>query len=150
MTAPPGSRPVDDGRVSFQPMAGQDDPTYDLDALAAGMRADSSDVTIFFQVLGAKLGAAMPAEVKLQRESSLFKKEHPIRKITVAAGDDTFEAEYRNGQVHCRHGHAVRGIVLRTDEPGFDDWLQSLTKALAALAQSSAAARSALLSLVNP
>jgi len=131
-------------------MAGQDDPPDDLDALAAGMRADSSDVTVFFQVLGAKLAAAMPEEVKLQREAGLFKKEHPIRKIIVDAGDDVFEAEYRNGQVHCRHRHAVRGIVLRTDEPGFDDWLQSLTKALAALAQSSAAARSALLSLVNP
>jgi len=78
--------------------------------------------------------------VELEREGGLFKKDHPIKKIVVRAGDDVFEAELRHGAVSCRHAHAVRGITLRSEETGFEQWLRALVGALASQAQSSAQA----------
>ncbi|MDQ2960948.1 MAG: hypothetical protein M3R48_07865 [Candidatus Dormibacteraeota bacterium] len=121
----------------------------DLDAVAASIRADSSDIGIFFQVLGAKLHDSMPGAVELEREGGLFKKEHPIKRIVVHAGDDIFEAEMRHGAIACRHSHAVRGITLRSEEPGLDQWLRALVGVLAVQAQSNAQASAALRSLVT-
>ena len=86
----------------------------DLDTLAASLRLDASDIGVFFQVLATRLNDSMPGIVTLARESGMFKKEHPVKKITVAAGDDLFEAELRGGAVVARHAHAVRGITLRS------------------------------------
>jgi len=121
----------------------------DLDALTASLRADASDIGVFFQVLGGKLVDTMPGAVELEREGGLFKKDHPIKRIVVHAGDDLFEAELRHGAVMCRHAHAVRGITLRSEETGLDQWLRTLVGALAGQAQSSAQASAALRSLVT-
>ncbi len=121
----------------------------DLDALAASLRADASDTGVFFQVLAAKLLDAMPGEVDVEREGGLFKKDHHAKRIVVRAGDDVFEAELRRGAVACRHAHAVRGITLRSEELGLDQWLRALVGVLAARAQDSAAATAALRSLVT-
>src|ERR1035437_29604 len=65
----------------------------DLDALAASLRLDASDIGVFFQVLATRLNDAMPGIVTLAREGGLFKKDHPVKKITVRAGGDVLEAE---------------------------------------------------------
>lgn len=124
-------------------------PDPDLDVLAASLRADASDIGVFFQVLGGKLFASMPGGVELERDGGLFKKDHPIKRIVVHAGDDLFEAELRHGAVNCRHAHAVRGITLRSEELGLEAWLRALLGALAGQAQSSAQATAALRSLVT-
>ncbi len=121
----------------------------DLDALAASLRADASDIGVFFQVLAAKLSDAMPATVDLEREGGLFKKDHPVKKIIVRAGDDVFDAELRHGSVAARHAHAVRGITLRSEELDFQAWLRALLGVLQSRAQSSAEASVALRSLVT-
>ncbi|MGH7721823.1 MAG: hypothetical protein ACRENL_03165 [Candidatus Dormibacteria bacterium] len=121
----------------------------DLDSLAASLRADASDIGVFFQVLGGKLADSMPGAVELDREGGLFKKDHPIRKIVVRAGDDVFEAQLRDGAISCRHAHAVRGITLRSEETGLDSWLRALLGVLAGQAQNSAQASAALRSLVT-
>ncbi|MBJ7609191.1 MAG: hypothetical protein JF887_07130 [Candidatus Dormibacteraeota bacterium] len=121
----------------------------DLDALAASLRADASDIGVFFQVLAAKLSDAMPGAVDLEREGGLFKKDHPVKKISLRAGDDVFEAELRHGAVASRHAHAVRGITLRSEELDFQAWLRALLGVLQSRAQSSAEASAALRSLVT-
>src|SRR4029077_21006682 len=118
-------------------------PETDLDAIAASLRSDSSDITVFFQVLGAKLAESMPGSVKLEREGGMFKKQHPIKRITVTAGEDVFEAALDVGTIACRHSHAVRGITLRSEELALDAWLRALVGALAVQAQSSAQASAA-------
>jgi hypothetical protein len=120
----------------------------DLDVLAASLRADASDIGVFFQVLGGKLLASMPGAVELEREGGLFKKVHPIKRIVVRAGDDRFEAELQSGAVSCRHAHAVRGFAL-SEETGVDQWLRALVGVLASQAQSSAQATAVLRSLVT-
>jgi hypothetical protein len=121
----------------------------DLDALAASLRADASDIGVFFQVLAARLNDSMPGGVTLEREGGLFKKDHPVKKITVRAGDDVFEAEFRGGAVAARHAHAVRGITLRSEELDFQGWLRALLGVLQTRAQSSAEASAALRGLVT-
>ena len=124
-------------------------PELDLDTIAASLHADAADIGIFFQVLCTKLLATMPGSVEVQREGGLFKKNPGARKIVVRAGDDVFEAELKQGTVGCRHQHAVRGIVLHSDELGFDAWLSELVNALGRHAQVSSAASAALRSLVT-
>lgn len=149
--APSTRRPGGRSRASVHSRSDVSDltpPGQDLDALAASLRADAGDLNVFFQVLGGKLADSMPGAVELEREGGLFKKQHPVKKITIRAGGDVFEAELKHGSVDCRHAHAVRGIILRSDVVALDVWLRSLVGVLAQQARSSAAASQALRSLV--
>jgi hypothetical protein len=119
-------------------------PEPDLDTVAASLHLDAADINVYFQVFGAKLLATVPGMVEVQREGGLFKKEHPIRKLTVRAGEDVFEAALSRGTVVCRHAHAVRGIVLRSEEPSFDEWRRALIQVLTTHAQISSQAADAL------
>ncbi len=121
----------------------------DLDALAASMRLDASDIGVFFQVLATRLNDSMPGIVTLDREGGLFKKDHPVKKVTVRAGEDVFEAEFRGGTVLAKHAHAVRGITLRSEELDFQAWLRALLGVLQTRAQSNAEASAALRALVT-
>jgi hypothetical protein len=124
-------------------------PDPDLDTVTASLHLDAADIAVFFQVFCSKLLAAVPGSVEVQREGGLFKKEHPIRKITVRAGEDLFEAELSRGAVACRHAHAVRGIVLRSEDLGFEAWRQSLVQVLGSQARVSAEALAGLRSEVT-
>jgi hypothetical protein len=124
-------------------------PDPDLDSVAASLHLDAADLGVFFQVFSSKLLATVPGMVEVQREGGLFKKEHPVRKLTVRVGEDVFEAELRGGAVLCRHSHAVRGIVLRSEEMSFDAWRGDLVNVLSQQAQISAQALSALRSEVT-
>ncbi|HEX6539633.1 MAG TPA: hypothetical protein VF155_10670 [Candidatus Dormibacteraeota bacterium] len=130
-------------------MTDQLPPEADLDSVVAALRADAGDVNIFFQVLASKLADSMPGEVQLEREGGMFKKDHPVRRITVSAGDDVLEAELRHGTITAQHAHAVRGIRLRTEQLGFDAWLRRLVEVLSRQSQSNAAASAALRALVT-
>jgi hypothetical protein len=124
-------------------------PDPDLDSITASLHLDAADISVFFQVFCSKLLDAVPGCVEVQREGGLFKKDHPIRKIAVRAGEDLFEAELGRGGVVCRHAHAVRGIVLRSEEIGFDAWRRSLVQILSSQAQITAEAAAGLRSEVT-
>jgi hypothetical protein len=87
--------------------------------------------------------------VQLVREGGMFKKDHPVKRITVTAGDDVLEAELHHGSISAQHAHAVRGIRLRTEQLGFDAWLRRLVEVLTRQSASNAAASAALRSLVT-
>jgi hypothetical protein len=124
-------------------------PEPDLDSVAASLHLDAADIGVYFQVFAAKLLATVPGMVEVQREGGMFKKDHPIRRITVRAGEDVFDAELKRGVVACRHAHAVRGIVLRSEELGFDAWRRALVQVLSTQAQVSAQAVEGLRSEVT-
>lgn len=121
----------------------------DLDVLTAALRLDASDIGVFFQVLATRLNDSMPGMVTLARDGGFLKKDHPIKQITVRAGEDVFEAQLRAGAVVARHSHAVRGIVLRTEELDFEAWLRALLDVLRTRAQTNAEASAALRALVT-
>jgi hypothetical protein len=110
---------------------------------------DAADIAVFFQVFCGKLLDTVPGAVQVQREGGLFKKDHPIRKITVRTGEDVFEAELSRGSVACRHAHAVRGIVLRSEDLGFEAWRRALVVVLGTQAQVSSEALAGLRSEVT-
>jgi len=129
-------------------------PAREIDAVMASLRADASDITVFFQVLSAKLQAAIPESVELERTKGIFKRRRnrPVRRIVIHAGDDLFEAEMHQGTVTCRQNHIVHGIgggMPFSKELSFDEWLRGLFEHLALRAQTNAAVSTALRSLVT-
>ncbi|MDQ2960949.1 MAG: hypothetical protein M3R48_07870 [Candidatus Dormibacteraeota bacterium] len=127
-------------------------PETDLDALAASLNADARDTTVFFRVLCGKLLAAFPSVTVVEREHSVLKSRRLPRKVTVQLGDETFEAEQGPAGVTCRHIHAVHGVgegLPWSKQVSVDEWLHSLVTIVAQDAQATAAAASALRSLVT-
>ena len=127
-------------------------PTVDIDGLIAAFRADSSDISVFFPVFAAKLFAALPGSVDIERERALFKRNRRITRVTVHAGDDVFDATLHDGTVTCRQTHTVRGAtggMPFAKDLAVDDWLTALFQLLAQRAQSNALVSAALRSLVT-
>jgi hypothetical protein len=121
----------------------------DLEMVTASLRADASDTDTFFSVLGAKLSSALGERVAVKRGGGLLRRDNRVQEVSVALGDQTFEARRDRGRVACQVRHAVRGVVLRTEELGFDAWLMALARQLAEEAKRSEATRLALESLLT-
>ena len=126
--------------------------TVDIDSLIAAFHADSSDITVFFPIFAAKLYAALPGSVDLEREKALLKRNRRITRITVHAGDDVFDATLHDGTVTCRQTHTARGAtggMPFAKDLDFDDWVTALFQLLANRAQNNALVSAALRSLVT-
>jgi hypothetical protein len=116
----------------------------DLDLLAASLRADASDTAAFLEALAARLEAALPGQVEVQRKGGLFGGGKRVRRIAVRLGDAHYEVEADGGAVVARRRTVVRGIALKSEELGVDAWIEALSADLLALAQSSERGRLAL------
>lgn len=121
----------------------------DLEMVTASLRADASDTDTFFSVLGAKLSSALGERVALKRGGGLLRRDDRVQQVSVSLGDQTFAARRDKGRVVCQVQHAVRGVVLRTEEMTFDAWLVALARQLAEEAKRSEATRVALESLLT-
>jgi hypothetical protein len=124
----------------------------DLDALAASLHADARDSTVFFAVLCDKLLDVLPANTAVERAHSVFKRRRLARKVTVQMGEETFEADLAAGSLTCRHIHSVHGVgggMPWSKQLSAQEWLRALVGAMSREAQTSAAAASALRSLVT-
>ncbi|MBO0886503.1 MAG: hypothetical protein J2O38_03840 [Acidimicrobiales bacterium] len=120
-----------------------------LEMVTASLRADASDTDTFFSVLGAKLSSALGERVALKRGGGLLRRSDKVEEVSVALGDQTFAARRDKGALVCQVRHAVRGVVLRTEELSFDAWLVALARQLAVEAKRSEATRVALESLLT-
>jgi hypothetical protein len=125
------------------------DGSFDLDMVAASLRADSADTDSFFEVLGMKLADALGERVTLEREGGLFRKEKKVNRIVVVLGDLAFEASRGKGSIQCDMRKRVRGIVLSSESLDLDTWLLRLATKLAQEADQSASARAALANLLT-
>jgi hypothetical protein len=138
------------GIVIFVTADGEVPAPFDLDMAAASLQADAADLHTFFEVLATKLTSALGSALEVERESGFFNKNKGrLKSLTVRIGDNTFQATTTKGRIECRKLHAVRGIVLNSEELGLPDWLKQLLTALNAEAQNSAAARNALENLLT-
>jgi len=125
---------------------------FDLDMVLAALRADAEDTRLYFEVLSKKLDSVLGERLIVERSGGgLFRKskEQPVRSITAEIGDKRLEAVVDKGQVRCSVRHTVRGIVLRSDEVSFQEWLRHLVEALVAEAGNSAETRAALEALLT-
>ena len=129
---------------------------WDLEVLAANLRRESDDLSLYAGFLINTLSAAMPAHmVQVERKAGMFgrvKDDAPVLAVAVLFGDRRFTVR-RGGvgqPVLARISHESGGVVLRTDEVGMDEWSHELAAALADYAQRNAAAARALQQLTLP
>jgi hypothetical protein len=133
-----------DEPMSLEPL--QPEPmSLQVDLLAASLRADTTDLKAFLEVLAVKLEGALPDQTVITRQSKLFSREHPVREITITLGDYQYRiSREQQGPLITLRAKVVRGIVLKTEQLPMEQWIEELAEGLATHAGQNAQARSAL------
>jgi hypothetical protein len=131
------------------------DDGLSLEMIAAALRADSADVSVYARVLTESLGEALPADCvtidRGRRTMADRRNGRPgqVEKITVRLGDRVLTLGVQAGRPPaaeiCRE---VRGIVLSRQPATLEQWVDELARALAAHAQQNAHAAEVLRKLV--
>jgi hypothetical protein len=147
----PGGEPVVPGSDPAVPGNGGED--LSLDMLMAALRADSTDVAIYAQVLTQSLSEAMPpGSVSVDRDRSVSDKMHgrpgTVSKVTVRLGDQVMSLGVHRGAPAAEICKEVRGIVLSRQPVPLGQWITELARALMVHAEQNAAAAAALRRLV--
>jgi hypothetical protein len=133
------------GAIAKSPDAGG----IDVDLLASTLRSSSSDLAVFVEVLADKLEQALPGRVQVERRATRFLgKAKRVERLQCQLGDQRYLLAARHGGVETRRATSVRGVVLKTDELPLEAWLGALAGDLAAEAETSERARTALQGLL--
>jgi hypothetical protein len=124
-----------------------------FDLVAAALRADSADVTVYARVLTESLGDALPpgvVEVDRERTMSDRMRGRPgeVSRITVRLGDQVLTLGSQHGRLVAEICKEVRGVVLSRRPAPVDEWLAELTRGLLAYADQNAQAAQVLRRLV--
>jgi hypothetical protein len=129
---------------------------WDLEVLAASLRRDSGDLSMYAGFLINTLSASLPPEMVLvERKSGLFgrvKDDAPVLGVSVLFGDQrlTLRREGVGKPVTAQIKHESGGVVLRTETVSMDQWSRSLAAELARYAEANATAAQALQRLTFP
>ncbi len=129
--------------------AGEADANLDLDLLAAALRADSSDLGAFVEVLAVKLEQAVPQAVTVDRRRDGLFGARRVRRIALDAGDQRLELGVLGHGLETRCSRLSGGIVLKSEPLDTEAWLAALGQALALEARRSQTTRRALERLLN-
>jgi hypothetical protein len=116
----------------------------EFDLLASSLRADASDLGVFVEVLASKLEQSFPSSVRVERKGGLLGGEKRVRRLEVDLDDHRYELEADRGRVDCRRRTVVRGIALKNEELSLDEWIDALSRGLAAAAAETEQGRVAL------
>jgi hypothetical protein len=142
------------GRASIAREIGLSD--WDLEVLAASLRRDSDDLSLYAGFLINTLSSTLPDEmVSIERKAGLFgrvKDDAPVLGVSVLFGDRRFTLR-RDGvgkPVTAQVKHESGGVVMRTETVGMDVWSRELAAALAQYAQAHATAADALRRMTMP
>jgi hypothetical protein len=114
-----------------------------FDLLAASLRADATDLRAFVEALATKLELSFPERTQVARGGRLLGPKR-VRKVTVDLGEGRYELEHSDGAVTTRRRTVVRGISLKSEELGLDEWIDDLSEQLVAEADKSERGRAAL------
>jgi hypothetical protein len=119
--------------------------SFDIDLLAASLRADASDVNAFVESLAAKLEEILPGRVQVKRARQGFMGPKAVASIVVDAAGNRLELR-RSGrdQLETLCARVSGGITLKTEKLEIDDWMAALGEELAAEAGRSERTRQAL------
>jgi hypothetical protein len=140
---------ADDGRsIACRYCGARGRTAVDPAKIAASLRTDLAALGGFLEHLSTTLEASFPEQTVVRREGPLFRAKK-VESLEVTLADSRFRLHRSHGSVRAEHGEAVRGIVLKSEELPLDRWIEHLCKALAAVSEESAAARSALGKIVG-
>ena len=121
------------------------DGPQQVEMLAASLRANSSDLGAFMEALAAKLKGALPEQTTIMRHDTLFSREHPVKEIIVAFGEQHYILHReKQRQLLAQRSTKVRGIVLKTEQLSVKQWIDEIAMNLAQEAAQSTQTRSAL------
>jgi len=129
----------------------------DLELLAAELRRQSADLTLYAGLLLNVLSAALPAElVEVRREgrwsARLAGRDPAVLAVSVRLGDHRYSLTRKEfaapAVAHIRHESG--GIVLSTRTVSLDEWSRAVAAELIGLARVNAAAAIALQRLTAP
>jgi hypothetical protein len=125
------------------------DADLDIDLLAASLRADASDLNAYTEALAVKLEETLPRGVRIDRgRQGLFGPKR-VRTISVDADGERLTLQADGDRVTTTSARVSGGIVLKTEPIGFDQWVDALSRNLAAQARESQATRQALPRLLD-
>jgi hypothetical protein len=132
-------------------MAGHEelDTPLDIDLVTASLRSDASDTGVFLEALAAKLEAALPGSVAVQRRREGMFGPKRVARITIDAGDRRLALEAAGPALRATAAHVSGGITLKTEELDTDAWLNVLGRSLTEAARRSQSARVALERLLD-
>ena len=114
-----------------------DDPGFDL--VAASLRADTTDLNAFVEALAVKLeGALPPGGVKVDRKGGgLLSREKRVRRISIGMDEVRYDLERVGDSIQTSRCSEVRGIVIKSERLGLDEWIDALSRELMTHAQQS-------------
>ena len=118
-----------------------------FELLAASLRADARDLDAFLEALAVKLSAAFPSTTQVERKG--FRGGGAVHAIEVELGDYRYRLERGSSAPSCTRARAVRGIVLKNEQLGLDEWIDALARDLSKTAEQSERGRVALEELLN-
>jgi hypothetical protein len=113
-----------------------DDPGFDL--VAASLRADTTDLNAFVEALAVKLEGALPGGVKVDRRGGgLLSREKRVRRISIGMDEARYDLERVEDSIQTSRCSEVRGIVIKSERLGLDEWIDALSRELMQHAQQS-------------
>jgi hypothetical protein len=121
--------------------------TGDFELLAASLRADSRDLDAFLEVLASKLSAAFPDSTRVERKG--FRGGGRVHALDVNLGEHRYRLERGSHGAKSSRSRTVRGIVLKNEELGLDEWIESIARELSEAAEQSERGRLALERLLH-
>ena len=130
-------------------------PMFDVQLLAATLRADRTDVASYARILSGALADALPpGMVEVERRRSLAdrlsgREGRPVAVVVHGADRELHLREAAHGAVDAQIHQVVRGVVISRRTVGVDEWLQAFAEDLMRLAARDAAARAALARLLG-
>jgi hypothetical protein len=125
-----------------------DDPGFDL--VAASLRADTTDLNAFVEALAVKLEGALPDGVKVDRRGGgLLSREKHVRRISIGMDESRYDLERVGESIQTSRCSEVRGIVIKSERLGLDEWIDALSRELMNRAQQSERSMLALQKLLE-
>ena len=113
-----------------------DDPGFDL--VAASLRADTTDLNAFVEALAVKLEGALPDSVRVDRKGGgLLSREKRVRRISIGMDEARYDLERIGESIEASRCNEVRGIVIKSERLGLDEWIDALSRELTSRAQQS-------------
>jgi hypothetical protein len=125
-----------------------EDPGFDL--VAASLRADTTDLAAFVEALAVKLEGALPESVKVERSGGgLLSRAKRVRRISIGMDEGRYDLERVGDSIQTSRCNEVRGIVIKSERLGLDEWIDALSRDLTERAQQSERSRLALQRLLE-
>ncbi len=126
-----------------------EDPGFDL--VAASLRADTTDLVAFVEALAVKLEGALPGDVTVERKGGglLSRGTRRVQRISVGMDEGRYDLEWAGQQLQTSRCNEVRGIVIKSERLGLDDWIDALSRELTERAQQSERSRVAIQRLLE-